>query len=300
MVAVYRILKHWKGDVFGSEPLSSNALFHYLGFYSCIFMSYWSHFKTMLTDPGAVPSEAIPLDYYDEPPHTGKFENHHEICRYCDAYKPRTAHHCRVCERCVVRMDHHCPWANNCIGQTNHKFFLLFLLYTFIACIWALCLIISRTAACSSGYQYDPATKKYMHAIEWCEKHTGMDTLCMVLLGVEAFFFGMFTMCMICDQSTVLTTGQTQIDHHKLKRVLRKDEVKITTTSENLSLVFGGDGKPSIKWLIPIDVRWKQPERIFGFSLPKERSCSNHTPDDDSYNNNIMDRANEKNLNDLV
>ena len=97
------ILQPWKGDPF-SNTLDLSGWIHYGGFYGCIFLAYWSHLKTMLTDPGAVPPEALPLDYYNEQPHTGQLQKHHEVCRYCDHYKPRTAHHCQVCSRCIVRM----------------------------------------------------------------------------------------------------------------------------------------------------------------------------------------------------
>ncbi|KAG6532066.1 hypothetical protein ZIOFF_005904 [Zingiber officinale] len=53
-------------------------------------------------------------------------------CRKCNHLKPPRCHHCSVCGRCVLKMDHHCVWVINCVGALNYKFFLLFLIYTFL------------------------------------------------------------------------------------------------------------------------------------------------------------------------
>lgn len=53
-------------------------------------------------------------------------------CTRCQNGKPPRCHHCSVCQRCVLKMDHHCVWVVNCVGACNYKFFLLFLLYTFL------------------------------------------------------------------------------------------------------------------------------------------------------------------------
>ena len=73
-----------------------------------------SHAKTMLTDPGSIPQEAVPLATLFK-----KGVTTHAMCSHCQTYKPPNSHHCRICNRCISRMDHHCPWMNNCVGANN-------------------------------------------------------------------------------------------------------------------------------------------------------------------------------------
>eukprot|EP01035_Chromulina_nebulosa_P057980 gene57980-79426_t len=88
----------------------------------------WCHLKTMLSDPGVVPSHAKPLPQRD--PGSKPLI---PVCGICEAYKPPHAHHDRISSRCISRMDHFCPWMNNAIGAKNQKHFLLFLVYSDIA-----------------------------------------------------------------------------------------------------------------------------------------------------------------------
>ena len=72
-------------------------------------------------------------------------------CEKCATIKPDRAHHCSVCGTCVLKvtliisrmffnlhmqMDHHCPWVNNCVAFNNYKFFVLFLLYGLLYCLY--------------------------------------------------------------------------------------------------------------------------------------------------------------------
>ncbi|KAG0362125.1 hypothetical protein BG005_006620 [Podila minutissima] len=56
------------------------------------------------------------------------------ICKRCNLPKPERTHHCSVCKRCVLKYDHHCPWIHNCVGHFNHRYFVMFMTYLFIAC----------------------------------------------------------------------------------------------------------------------------------------------------------------------
>lgn len=55
-------------------------------------------------------------------------------------------------------MDHHCPWTSNCIGLETHKYFCLFLLYTFL-CLLNLLLLTLKS---SLNFIYSPNVIKFL------------------------------------------------------------------------------------------------------------------------------------------
>ena len=87
---VFKVVIPWFGSSFYS-------LVHVCAFTALVGLAYASHFKAMTTNPGAVPPEAIPLDYNPERPEPYK------MCRKCNAFKPPRAHHCSLCNRCITK-----------------------------------------------------------------------------------------------------------------------------------------------------------------------------------------------------
>lgn len=83
-----------------------------------------SHAKTMFTDPGSIPAEAVPRATLFKQGVTT-----HSMCSHCQVYKPPNSHHCRICNRCISRMDHHCPWMNNCVGASNFSKYIQYILF---------------------------------------------------------------------------------------------------------------------------------------------------------------------------
>lgn len=121
-------------------------------------MFSWAYWQTIFTDIGRVPYKfKIPASELDRIVHADNEDMIRQILesfasslpitnrtitgsvRYCDKcqhIKPDRAHHCSVCGECVLKMDHHCPWVNNCVCFTNYKFFILFLGYSLLYCVF--------------------------------------------------------------------------------------------------------------------------------------------------------------------
>ncbi|KAG0310698.1 hypothetical protein BGZ97_012399 [Linnemannia gamsii] len=80
-------------------------------------------------------------------------------CKRCHLPKPERAHHCSVCKKCVLRYDHHCPWIHNCVGHFNHRYFLMFLTYLPIACVYFIIMgagpfMLAADASSESNWPY--------------------------------------------------------------------------------------------------------------------------------------------------
>jgi DHHC palmitoyltransferase len=213
-----------------------------------------SHAKTTLTDPGSIPRHAVPPSSISNS--LGKY---HSLCSTCQAYKPRTAHHCRICNRCISRMDHHCPWMNNCVGGNNLKFFILFLLYTWIGCAMALIIFAINYFGCTSvSCEFNVIEVQLVRL---------MTLLCTCTI--------LFVSSMILNVMYGIMTGVGTIDRMQ-KKALRTwsnaDEEPVP-----LRDIFGIDSY--FWWLIPCDPTFPDFERIMGYSTRQrqKRLMSKHS-----------------------
>lgn len=67
----------------------------------------------------------------------GLNKNDWTLCSVCECLRPPRAWHCDNCDTCVLKRDHHCTFFACCIGYFNHRYFMFFTLYIFIAMIYA-------------------------------------------------------------------------------------------------------------------------------------------------------------------
>ncbi|XP_050694544.1 palmitoyltransferase ZDHHC20-B-like isoform X2 [Eriocheir sinensis] len=134
--------------------------FYLIVYHILLTMFLWAYWQTIFTDIGTVPKQfRLPpseLDRYEGseteearrdvlerftqkqnlPIYNRTIMGEIRYCERCVQIKPDRCHHCSVCGVCVLKLDHHCPWVNNCVSFTNYKFFILFLGYALIYCLF--------------------------------------------------------------------------------------------------------------------------------------------------------------------
>lgn len=134
--------------------------FYLLIYHILLVLFLWAYWQTVFTEIGRVPKQfRLPpseLDRYESaetdetrravlegflqkqnlPVYNRTMTGDIRYCEKCVQIKPDRCHHCSVCGECVLKLDHHCPWVNNCVAFTNYKFFILFLGYALIYCLF--------------------------------------------------------------------------------------------------------------------------------------------------------------------
>ena len=84
-------------------------------------------------------------------PPTATIEGGGRKCRQCGGPQPPACWHCSTCNQCVMHMDHHCPFTANCVGQSNYPFFFGFVLWAWMATVYACWLSFHPAAHCEQA-----------------------------------------------------------------------------------------------------------------------------------------------------
>ncbi|XP_053570439.1 palmitoyltransferase ZDHHC3 isoform X1 [Bombina bombina] len=196
------------------------------------FLALASHFRAMITDPGAVPKGNATKEFIESlqlKPGQVVYK-----CPKCCSIKPDRAHHCSVCKRCIRKMDHHCPWVNNCVGENNQKFFVLFTMYISLISLHSLIMV---------GFHF-----LYCFEEDWtkCSSFSPPTTvILLILLCFEGLLFLIFTVVMFGTQVHSICTDETGIERMKKENPTWE---KISKW-EGLKQAFGGSFTPG--WLSP-------------------------------------------------
>ncbi|KAH7961900.1 palmitoyltransferase ZDHHC20 [Rhipicephalus sanguineus] len=90
-------------------------------------------------------------------------------------------------------MDHHCPWFNKCVSFSNYKYFILFLFYSFVHCVYV----------SSTTYPHFGVTTRLVLGI-WPEVNLTFLFLLSLFFGlafVGLLLYHLFLLCINCTHA---------------------------------------------------------------------------------------------------
>ncbi|KAK9086606.1 hypothetical protein Syun_029000 [Stephania yunnanensis] len=214
---------------------------------------------TSFSDPGTVKAENF-SQYMSAYPYDNILYKEKE-CPTCKIPKPARSKHCSICDRCVARFDHHCGWMNNCIGEKNNRYFLAFLLWHFLLCLYGaavlglilagrlkeLKVIYILTVYYEIDYSFSSLAP---HVIQWLVGSYNTQILLMVFLAVVSLllagFFGYHAH--LCMRN--MTTNETfkWQDYKNWKRKLNEARASTAALKARISGMTGERKPPRSKW----------------------------------------------------
>uniref|UniRef100_A0A8C7DDF9 Palmitoyltransferase n=1 Tax=Oncorhynchus kisutch TaxID=8019 RepID=A0A8C7DDF9_ONCKI len=134
---------------------NSTVVVYLLAYHVVFILFTWTYWQTIFTKP-MNPLKEFHLSYSDKelleredrgesqqeilrriakdlPIYTRTMSGAIRFCDRCQLVKPDRCHHCSVCDKYDSA---HGPMVNNCVGFSNYKFFMLFLAYSLLYCIF--------------------------------------------------------------------------------------------------------------------------------------------------------------------
>lgn len=166
------------------------------------------------------------------------------FCKKCRTPRPPRTHHCHVCKSCVLKMDHHCPWIGQCVGHYNYRYFVLFMMYLWAACVYG-ALLLGRPfleMMYGSGQGGGPRMPVIVGSLASARS-------AIILTFVLAFSVGLALTGLLGWHVFLITTGQTTIEFYinKARRERARQRGFLYTnphdlgSRQNWQQVFGRD-----------------------------------------------------------
>ena len=186
-------------------------------------------------------------------------------CPLCQLDVPPRTHHCKVCGMCILKRDHHCFFTGTCIGWRNQRRFIVFLFYTILGGLYAICLLTMYLADSSHDWSYQ--WFNYLPGISFFSWLFGNIPLgdfsillelyasCVVFFAAAGFFI--WEICMVFRGQTSFEAAHSKIKYR-------------CGPLESFRNTFGDYGL--IHFLVPLSL----PQRGDGVTWPVYKYYKNH------------------------
>lgn len=166
------------------------------------------------------------------------------FCSVCECNAPPRSYHCQTCGTCVLRRDHHCIFTGCCIGHTNQRYFILFLLYLWIAALYANIMNVEFVHHLLGEFSLKSLFILILPLLAWIFQLVDTITMMMAFLLSLCFIVFLLMSALLGYHLINITHGQLVFEKtHKIKDY----DLGLL---ENVKLVFGDNW--AVCWIFPL------------------------------------------------
>lgn len=214
---------------------------------------------TSFSNPGTVDAENV-SQYLSAYPYDNMIYVEKE-CPTCKIKKPARSKHCGICNRCVARFDHHCGWMNNCIGEKNTRYFMAFLFWHLLLCLYGATVLGLIVAGQLKEHKIiyiltvyygieNSFSSLYPHVIQWLIGSYNAQILLIVFLSViSLLLFGFFGYhSFLCLTNTTTNETFKWQDYISWKKKLNEVKVSAAALKASISGMSGEVKAVESKW----------------------------------------------------
>ncbi|MED6169245.1 putative protein S-acyltransferase 17 [Stylosanthes scabra] len=214
---------------------------------------------TSFSDPGTVKAQNV-SHYLSAYPYDNIIYEEKE-CSTCKILKPARSKHCSICDRCVARFDHHCGWMNNCIGEKNTRYFMAFLLWHFLLCLYGTVAIglvlagrLKELRVVSILTVYYGVENSFLdlapHVVQWLLGSYNTQILLMVFLAIVSMLLAGFFCyhAQLCLSNTTTNETYKWQDYMDWQRKLKEAQASTEALKQSINGMTGEKRPVVSKW----------------------------------------------------
>ena len=153
-----------------------------------------------------------------------------KYCPVCYVLKANNIKHCFICNKCVKDLSHHCFWFNKCIGKKNRIIYIIFLVCTFLHCVYTI-FICSNLIFDTVNIPYERFLPTWIYlGIDRGFRVLGANivSIISVISGYPIFFMFMVEMFKLCG-----LLGKKNKDFENLQK---EEKIETLLTDESKSI----------------------------------------------------------------
>ena len=166
------------------------------------------------------------------------------FCCVCECNAPPRSYHCDLCGTCLLKRDHHCTFVGCCIGHRNQRYFIVMILYIWLAAVYASVMNFDFVFHVLGEYSLKTVFVLVLPLLAWMFQVVETVTMTKAL---------MISLCLIAVLMTTALLGYHMINIVNGQTVYEKSH-KITMydvgVMENLKQVFG------VRWMVCWILPW--------------------------------------------